>query len=1032
MSSLLQSLHDAVLQHAQTTGFISADSAARLSAAREEAKRYSNEPNEQHFNTLCKTTGALLPEIDETTPHTEGSPAAVEEGLHISKLLALESIISNAFVTARNAAFATPSEDYIRTTLEGVSNEARREEKNFAEVASAALEKTVVSLVHTMHPTIFHSDKGREYEKRLTEAFAKYFNTPGGKQLLAIEDKGNRFSVKALPPAIQNEINAIIDELNKDKNISLTQNTKITVDDENEREKEHIAAIKNQVQAFGDNWNKAIRKLAGSDEKFSQLLLDDKKLAKLVELRTWGRSGDADGRENSTSLQLFEALDEGFNEKGEYTGDILDLRHNKKENGGALNAFLQRNEMDYALGIDPENEEERNCAAVHDICEKYFKASGARIFEELKEPQKTELVKELISKDTPIVYADAIRGAVKDTTEKYKEFKFKFLNRFKTQIEAKGFKVETINLEQMKKVAVRNNKGQKINLQKAFKAEAEKAGVKFGARGLEYQSSFSEEGMDSPYIQTENYLEDTYSLSGRNTDSTRILVPNDAYRRATLMDVFKRLIVVNAAIDKSKAAGSPPPVTRHQIANFSNVSDFYIMLKLMQDAGLVTVEKHTEIRNGKKVETAEVTNVKVNIQPLFETGEDLAKASDIYEKLLEDPLASSFFQCLQRKGKPIEVMVGFSDGAASVGHLASQWAIHQATQKLYTTLHEKGFALRVFQGRGRGLVRGGTFDSVEFMHSMMPKEITQSGICDFTPQSDFPQKLFFDGNNPQFITEAVCSTFKNAVEGILHPASAQKNKNTISIENAISLICAQSADIYTKTVAGKDAAATYVSQCPNNPNASSRSVVRSEGIVKWDTLRAVLKEHVAGTTGLPFHLVGINKALATFANQSEQELADQGIVGLGNGQSALKTLVNQSPFFKHMLESSYAEILRFDPELAKLYGRNTGTAESFVEPVCKELHGLKAQLEELIFPNFVHKNNMPKTSDSPIRRIDTVANLPGIIGSFMNALIKKADSGILKNIMHHAYFASAQGVGRPESAMADIALGVDKSTGLAM
>ena len=102
--------------------------------------------------------------------------------------------------------------------------------------------------------------------------------------------------------------------------------------------------------------------------------------------------------------------------------------------------------------------------------------------------------------------------------------------------------------------------------------------------------------------------------------------------------------------------------------------------------------------------------------PLFETVEDLQKATAVMTELFELP----FYQEMLGGGKLIsaeeksqqpmpiqEVMLGYSDSNKDSGFLSSNWEIHKAQQALQRVAHRYGVELRIFHGRGGSVGRGG-------------------------------------------------------------------------------------------------------------------------------------------------------------------------------------------------------------------------------------------------------------------------------------------------------------------------------------
>ena len=88
------------------------------------------------------------------------------------------------------------------------------------------------------------------------------------------------------------------------------------------------------------------------------------------------------------------------------------------------------------------------------------------------------------------------------------------------------------------------------------------------------------------------------------------------------------------------------------------------------------------------------------VVPLFETLDDLAAAPRILDELLRD-------ERFLRRGRQVEVMVGYSDSGKDGGYLAAQWAIYRAQESLAETARAHDVELTIFHGRGGSTGRGG-------------------------------------------------------------------------------------------------------------------------------------------------------------------------------------------------------------------------------------------------------------------------------------------------------------------------------------
>jgi phosphoenolpyruvate carboxylase len=96
--------------------------------------------------------------------------------------------------------------------------------------------------------------------------------------------------------------------------------------------------------------------------------------------------------------------------------------------------------------------------------------------------------------------------------------------------------------------------------------------------------------------------------------------------------------------------------------------------------------------------------IALSVVPLFETIDDLRRASGILKSLLATPVAR---RSIRHQNNILEVMIGYSDSNKDGGFFASTWELAKAQEKLVSTAHELGIDIRFFHGRGGSVSRGG-------------------------------------------------------------------------------------------------------------------------------------------------------------------------------------------------------------------------------------------------------------------------------------------------------------------------------------
>jgi phosphoenolpyruvate carboxylase len=96
--------------------------------------------------------------------------------------------------------------------------------------------------------------------------------------------------------------------------------------------------------------------------------------------------------------------------------------------------------------------------------------------------------------------------------------------------------------------------------------------------------------------------------------------------------------------------------------------------------------------------------LELDVVPLFESSADLAAAPQVLDEYLALPGAARW---LERGGRRVEVMLGYSDSAKEMGFLAANVALYQAQGELAAWARGNRVELTLFHGRGGALGRGG-------------------------------------------------------------------------------------------------------------------------------------------------------------------------------------------------------------------------------------------------------------------------------------------------------------------------------------
>ncbi len=97
-------------------------------------------------------------------------------------------------------------------------------------------------------------------------------------------------------------------------------------------------------------------------------------------------------------------------------------------------------------------------------------------------------------------------------------------------------------------------------------------------------------------------------------------------------------------------------------------------------------------------------HLRLDVVPLFETYDDLAGAVGVLDEWVALP---SEAECLDARGRRLEVMVGYSDSAKDVGPVSATLALYRSQEALVEWAEKRQITLTLFHGRGGSLGRGG-------------------------------------------------------------------------------------------------------------------------------------------------------------------------------------------------------------------------------------------------------------------------------------------------------------------------------------
>ncbi len=204
----------------------------------------------------------------------------------------------------------------------------------------------------------------------------------------------------------------------------------------------------------------------------------------------------------------------------------------------------------------------------------------------------------------------------------------------------------------------------------------------------------------------------------------------------TIKDPFVRELISSVyAIETIQQQNGEAGCHRYVISNCRSALD------------VVKVFQLTRLALGKK-------RMALDIIPLFESIDDLARASDVMKKLYELP---AYKKHLSQRNNKQTIMLGFSDGTKDGGYLRANWSIFRAKENLTRISREYGITVVFFDGRGGPPARGGgnTHDFYASLGNSIEDHEVQLTVQGQTISSNFGQVISCRYNLEQLLSAGI-------------------------------------------------------------------------------------------------------------------------------------------------------------------------------------------------------------------------------------------------------------------------------------
>jgi phosphoenolpyruvate carboxylase len=315
---------------------------------------------------------------------------------------------------------------------------------------------------------------------------------------------------------------------------------------------------------------------------------------------------------------------------------------------------------------------------------------------------------------------------------------------------------------------------------------------------------------------------------------------------------------------------------------------------------------------------------RLDVVPLFETLEDLEKASVVMRSLLADPV---YARQLEARGRRQEVMIGYSDSGKDAGMIAASWALYRAQESLSDLFREAGIELRLFHGRGGSVGRGGGSPVYRALAALPPG--TTNGRIKITEQGEIVSQQF--GLLP--VAERTLEVTTAGV--LLHEFSDWRRKvspkEVVDFSDVMDRLSAQSRTVYDKLVHENDAlfrlfrVATPIDELAN-ARFGSRPAYRPGATAGIEGIRAI--PWGFGWTQIRLMLtgwLGIGTALGD-------------AISTRDGLRRLQRMASSWPFFDDLLGKAEMVCAKTDVEIAQTYVRHLGGDVDLFDSLVGEYH----------------------------------------------------------------------------------------------
>ncbi|MCQ8897259.1 phosphoenolpyruvate carboxylase [Limnobacter humi] len=363
-------------------------------------------------------------------------------------------------------------------------------------------------------------------------------------------------------------------------------------------------------------------------------------------------------------------------------------------------------------------------------------------------------------------------------------------------------------------------------------------------------------------------------------------------------------------------------------ANSESASDMLEVMLLLKVAGLI-----------------DQRGLHMNVMPLIETVDDLKHAEPMLKQVLNMPWYTDRLP-LANPNDPDSprvqhVMVGYSDSNRLDGPLASSWAVHKAVTSMTRLAKQHGLALQVFHGRG-GTEARGSGHSYEQDIEYLNGESLAMGLRQTEQGEEVPLKFGNRALSTANLMDMLGTTLRVASKGAdqgvdQFKAVMDSLADTANQRYKQLYEHPQLAHFFRKTTpiqymglsnAGSRPASRKVA---NNDQEYLEQMRAIPWTAAWYQSGSMMPAYFGTGTALAAH-VGLNPGGGRFNDGKLQEL---------------KTLYQQWPFFKNLIDRTDMALHKSDMAMARNYADLEPSAREVFELIDQE-HQLASTMVGLI------------------------------------------------------------------------------------